>query len=128
MIRVMHGVLVTPTFERQAAEAGLSEEDILQIATWLARHPTGGSLMAGTGGARKVRFARQGKGKSGGFRTIHYYAGEDVLLFLLVLVDKSERANLSKAERNELAKILPRIAEAYRAGRLANAAKMMRTP
>lgn len=120
----MHGVLATPIFERQAAEAGLSEEDILRIATWLARHPTGGSLMAGTGGARKVRFARQGKGKSGGFRTIHYYAGDDVPLFLLALVDKSDRANLSKAERNELAKILPRIAEAYRAGRLANVAKM----
>jgi hypothetical protein len=33
------------------------------------------------------------------------------------LIDKRERANLSKAERNELAEILPGIAAAYREGR-----------
>ena len=36
-------------------------------------------------------------------------------LFLLALIDKGKRANLSKAERNVLAKVLPKIAEAYRA-------------
>ncbi len=37
-------------------------------------------------------------------------------MFLLALVDKGQRANLSKAERNELVDVLPRIAEVYRAG------------
>jgi hypothetical protein len=36
---------------------------------------------------------------------------------LLALVDKRERANLSKAERTKLATILPKIAAAYREGR-----------
>lgn len=112
----MHSVLITSTFERQAAAAGLNGDEIIEIAAWLADHPTAGAIMAGTGGARKVRFAREGRGKSGGYRTIHYFAGDDVPLFLLALVDKTEKGNLSKAERNELAKILPKIAEAYRAG------------
>jgi hypothetical protein len=113
----MQTVLLTPTFERQAKAAGLSEDDIAAIASSLAADPLAGDLIAGTSGARKVRFARSGSGKSGGFRTIHYFGGDDVPIFLLALVDKRKRANLSKAERNELAEILPRIATAYREGR-----------
>jgi hypothetical protein len=100
----MHGVLFTPTFERHARDAGLDEDEIIAIASWLAENPLAGDLMQGAGGARKVRFAREGKGKSGGYRTIHYYGGDDVPLFLLALIDK----------RNELAKLLPRIGKAYR--------------
>ncbi len=86
------------------------------MAAFLGANPLAGDLISGTGGARKVRFARKGAGKSGGYRTIHYYAGDDVPLFLLALVDKADRANLSKAERNALASVLPEIAEAYRSG------------
>jgi hypothetical protein len=110
----MHGVLFTPTFERHARDAGLDEDEIIAIASWLAENPHAGDLMQGAGGARKVRFAREGKGKSGGYRTIHYYGGDDVPLFLLALIDKGARGNLSIAERNELAKLLPRIGKAYR--------------
>jgi hypothetical protein len=56
----------------------------------------------------------KGKGKSGGYRTIHYFGGDDVPLFLLALVVKGQRANISAAERNELVKLLPRIVESYR--------------
>ncbi|MBB6307148.1 hypothetical protein [Xanthobacter tagetidis] len=37
-------------------------------------------------------------------------------VFLLALVDKGARGSLSKAERDELSKVLPQIAAAYRAG------------
>ncbi len=107
-------VPLTPTFERQAKAAGLSEDDIAAIASALASDPLAGDVIAGTGGARKVRFSRSGSGKSGGFRTVHCFGGDDVPIFLLALIDKRERANLSKAERNELAAILPKIAAAYR--------------
>jgi hypothetical protein len=115
--RSMQTVLLTPTFELQAKAAGLSEDDIAAIASSLAADPLAGDLIAGTGGARKVRFARTGFGKSGGYRTVHYFGGDDVPIFLLALIDKRKRANLSKAERNELAEILPMIAAAYREGR-----------
>lgn len=112
----MHGVLTTPTFEADAAGAGLSDEAIAAMVAWLAANPLAGEPMQGTGGARKVRFAGRGKGKSGGYRTIHYYGGDDVPLFLLALVDKGERANLSKAQRNALAAELAGLAEDYRSG------------
>ncbi len=73
--------------------------------------------MVGTGGARKLRHAGRGGGKSGGYRTIHYFGGNDVPIFLLALIDKGEKANLTKAERNQLAGLLPNIVEVYRAGK-----------
>ena len=96
----MPTVLTTPTFDRQARAAGLTDDELAAIASGLAAEPGAGELMVGTGG----------------YRTIHYFGGEDVPVFLLALVDKGSRANLSKAERNALAAVLPRLADAYRAG------------
>jgi hypothetical protein len=110
----MHSVLLTSTFERHAKAARLSEQELEDIVMWLAENPQSGDLIPGTGGARKVRFARPGSGKSGGYRTIHFFGGDDVPLFLLALVSKGQRADLSQAERNDLASVLPKIAEAYR--------------
>lgn len=112
----MHGVLTTPVFEADAASAGLSDDEVLEMVSWLALNPLAGAIMPGTGGARKVRFAGKGKGKSGGFRTIHYYGGEEIPLFLLALIDKGERDNLSKAERNALAAEFRHLASDYRSG------------
>lgn len=113
----MHAVLLTPTFEKQAERAGLSDAEIQEIVSFLAANPMAGNVIKGSGGARKVRFARSGIGKSGGYRTIHYFAGEDVPLFLLGLIDKRKSANLSKEELNALSALLGRIAEAYRKGK-----------
>lgn len=112
----MQTVLTTSTFDRQARAAGLSDDEVAAIASAIGAEPLSGDLMQGTGGARKLRFPRPGAGKSGGFRTVHYFGGEDVPVFLLAVIDKGQRANLSKVERNELAAVLPRIADAYRAG------------
>ncbi len=35
------------------------------MSAWLSENPQAGDVMSGTGGARKVRFAGKGKGKSG---------------------------------------------------------------
>lgn len=110
----MQSVVLTSVFERQAKAAGLTDDAMQDVVVAVAGDPLGGDLMVGTGGARKMRHARPGSGKSGGYRTIHYWAGPDVPIFLLSLIDKGQRANLSKAELNELAKVLPRIAGQYR--------------
>jgi len=58
-----------------------------------------------------LRHASPGGGKNGGYRTIHYYAATDVLVFLLA-VYKGTIANLTKSERKALSTLLQRIAEA----------------
>lgn len=69
--------------------------------------------MEGTGGIRKLRWKKEGSGKSGGVRVIYYYHNQHYPLFLLTVFGKSEKVNLSKAERNELAKLIRRLIESY---------------
>ena len=110
----MQAVIQTPTFLAQAKRCGLSDDELQEIIAMIAADPEAGSIMAGTGGARKLRHAREGQGKSGGFRTIHYFGGGDIPVFALAIYGKNEMDNLSKAGRNELARVLPTLANAYR--------------
>jgi hypothetical protein len=56
------------------------------------------------------------EGKSGGYRVITYYAGDDMPLFLLTVFSKGERSDLSQADRNGLRVILGELAAVYRKG------------
>lgn len=111
---LMQTVLLTPTFLRQASAAGVDEEELQEIVTAIATEPLSGDLMVGTGGARKLRHTGHGKGKSGGYRTIHYFGGEDIPVFLLAVYGKNQKSTLSMTEKNELARLLPQIGKAYR--------------
>jgi hypothetical protein len=50
-------------------------------------------------------------GKSGGVRVIYYYHRPDHPVYLLEIFGKNEKANLSRAERNALAKVVIAIKE-----------------
>ena len=112
----MQSVIETPVYLADAKDAGMDADERAAIVLYLSANPFAGDMMAGTGGARKFRFKRPGAGKSGGYRIVFYYAGEDVPLFLLNVFIKGDRANLSKAEQNALRAILSRMAETYRGG------------
>ncbi len=111
----MHTVIETPAFLASARDEGLGDDERLRIVTYLAHNPEAGDLMPGTGGARKVRFAGRGKGKSGGYRVVTFYGGEDIPLFLLDVYGKDTQANLSQAERNALRKLLTDLPKVWRA-------------
>ncbi|HEY8612369.1 MAG TPA: type II toxin-antitoxin system RelE/ParE family toxin [Roseomonas sp.] len=110
----MQSVVETRAFQIDAKAAGMNADEVFALISYLAATPDAGEVMVGTGGARKLRWRRPGSGKSGGYRIITFYAGRDVPVFLLNAFTKGERANLSQAERNTLAAILPRLADAYR--------------
>ncbi len=112
----LHTVIETPTYLRQCKETGVTEAERLAIVDVIAADPQAGSVIKGTGGARKVRIAREGKGKSGGYRVITFYADAETPVFLLSILSKGQRADLSQAERNALRTILGKIAGAYREG------------
>ncbi len=111
----MHTVIETPSFLADCRNAGLSDDEMSSIVAAISTDPTAGDLIPGTGGARKLRVAGRGKGKSGGYRTVSYFAGGDIPVLLLALISKGERADLSQAERNELRKELAGYARDYRA-------------
>jgi hypothetical protein len=113
---IVQSVVETPIYVADAKDAGMDAEEREAIVLYLSVNPFAGDMMAGTGGARKFRFKRPGMGKSGGYRIIFYYAGEDVPIFLLNVFTKGDRANLSKAEQNTLRAMLSSMAETYRKG------------
>jgi hypothetical protein len=112
----VHGTVQTPNFLADAKAAGVSEYELEDIVSTIAANPETGDLIPGTGGARKLRFPGRGKGKSGGYRIITYFCGVDAPVFLLALISKGRRADLTQAERNDLRIALAGLADDYRAG------------
>jgi hypothetical protein len=110
----MQTVLETHVYKRHAEAVGLLEDERHAITMLIAANPDIGDLIPGTGGARKVRVAGKGKGKSGGYRVVTYYAAPDVPVFLLDIYAKGEKINLTKAEKNELRTTLATVADDYR--------------
>jgi len=105
-------VAESPEFSRRAQHL-LTEEEIDELIEFLASHPQAGAIVQGTGGVRKLRWAREGKGKSGGTRVIYYFHNETIPLFLLTIYGKNQKDNLSKSERNQLAKLVKVLVETY---------------
>lgn len=112
----MHTVVETPMYLR-AAEAIFNETDRERIVCAIAAAPESGDLMPGTGGYRKLRFARPGMGKRGGARVVYLHGGEDMPIFLITVYVKSEKGNLSKAEQKALAKMAKSFFADYRGTR-----------
>ena len=78
-------------------------------------NPKRGDVIQGTNGARKARIAdrKHGRGKSGAFRYIYVYLENAETIYLLVFFGKNEKDNVSKGERNELAKLVKQLKDTY---------------
>jgi hypothetical protein len=127
ILAAVYTVVETPTYLNQAKRAGVSDEELNAIAMHIAADPACGDLIPGTGGARKVRFAATGRGKRGGYRIIHFFAADDVPVFLLAILSKGQRADLTQGEKNDLRKILGGLADDYRSAVRENAKRPRRT-
>jgi hypothetical protein len=99
---LLQGIAELPTYIRLADKL-LSSKERQDLISYLAERPKAGDIMEGTGGVRKLRWRRGGQGKSGGVRAIYYYHDDLMPLYLLTLFAKGDKANLTRAERNELA-------------------------
>jgi hypothetical protein len=112
----MHSVVETTDYLADAKTAGMSEEERTEVILFLSENPTAGDEIRGTGGARKIRFAKRGKGKRGGYRIITFYSGIDIPVFLMSVFVKNQKSDLTQAERNELKQELKMFVEEYRKG------------
>jgi hypothetical protein len=110
----MQGVVETKEYLRRARQCGMSDQEREEIINFIAGNPLAGDEISGTGGGRKVRFARPGKGKSGGYRIITFFSGQNIPVFLLTVFAKNEKANISQADKNALRKALGAMVETYK--------------
>jgi hypothetical protein len=106
----MRTVAETPEYLHRADKV-LTDSERGDVVDYLAAHPKAGDLMQGTGGVRKLRWARAGRGKSGGVRVIYYFHSEAMPLYVPTVFANNERANLTKAERNDLADLVETLVD-----------------
>ena len=95
-----------PSFRSEWKAMGLTDAELLRLQQELLANPTVGSVMQSTGGVRKMRFSFEHGGKSGGVRVIYIDFLVYEKIYLLTAYPKSEKDNLTKAERNELKKLV----------------------
>jgi len=93
----------TPIFTRQVQDA-VSEDQYRDLQDELRKHPDAGSKIKGSGGLRKLRWAIEGQGKSGGVRVIYYWIAAQDRIFMLYMYLKSKQADLSPEQIKVLKK------------------------
>jgi hypothetical protein len=102
----MYTVIESETFTKEA-DALWADDERGEFFAWLALNPGAGDVIPGSGGCRKVRWARRGMGKRGGVRAVYLNQLPDGVIYLLAIYAKAVRGNIP-------AHILKSIAEAIK--------------
>ena len=95
-------VVSSPVIEARN-NTGLSQS---QFAAFIAEDPLAGVVVRDSGGIRKVRWSREGSGKSGGVRVIYFTRLAEGEVVLLTLYAKSKTDNLTGAKLKEIRRAL----------------------
>lgn len=98
-------IIETRAFTRRI-DALLSPDEYRELQLELVARPLSGSVIPGTGGLRKLRWAAAGRGKRSGLRVIYYYAASPVQILLLFVFAKNERSDLTSSQRERLRAIV----------------------
>jgi hypothetical protein len=105
-------VVETAEFLRHATKL-MADSDREELVAFVGANPEVGQIIQGTGGVRKTRWAREGMGRRGGTRVVYYYHNERLPLFLLSAYAKNRKANISKAERNAMKRLIQILVAGY---------------
>jgi len=113
---VIAEIVSLSAYESQVS-ALLNEEEQMAMEFFIACAPEVHPVIPGSGGFRKARWARQGKGKSGGFRVVYFFLVEPRRIYMAAIYAKSQRENLSASDQNVLVKLAAQIKKTAKGGR-----------
>lgn len=97
----------TSIFTRRISEL-MSDEEYRALQEALVNRPDMGAIIQGTGGLRKVRWKLEGRGKSGGVRSIYYWMRADDHIYMLYAYPKNEQEDLTPEQKKTLKTIVER--------------------
>ncbi|PCI37834.1 MAG: hypothetical protein COB46_12825 [Rhodospirillaceae bacterium] len=101
-------MFTTKVYER-AIRKMITPESRKEMEATVATDPTAGSVISGTGGIRKIRWAGSGRGKRGGIRTIYFYHAGPQSIYLLTAYAKSAQEDLSPSDKKAWTKLVTAI-------------------
>ena len=110
---LMITVAETESFQKKISKL-LSIEEKENLISYLSEQPKAGDLIQGTGGIRKLRWAKGAKGKSGGVRVIYFFHSEIMPLYLLAVFGKNEKTNITAEEKDYLSKAVKELVSYWR--------------
>jgi len=101
----------TAIFDEDWKEAGLNDDDLRELERILLNNPQVGDVIPHLSGARKVRFAAKGRGKSGGVRVVYVDVVLHEHIYLLLAYPKNVQVDLTPEQKRTLNKIITAIKE-----------------
>jgi hypothetical protein len=110
-------VVELTSFLRSSVTAGLGDAEKAELVDFLARNTLSGVLIQGTGGLRKLRWARPGSGKSGGYRTIYYFHDFEAPLYAILVYGKGKQGDLTPEQRKSASAVVAEIKRTIRDSR-----------
>ncbi|ALG66454.1 type II toxin-antitoxin system RelE/ParE family toxin [Beggiatoa leptomitoformis] len=99
-------VIIEPPIFTKLIKALMSDDEYKDLQEALINRPERGVLIKNSGGLRKIRWALEGRGKSGGVRIIYYWMSQDNQLYMLLVYPKNEQDNLTDAQIASLKQIV----------------------
>ena len=66
-------------------------------------------MISGTGGIRKARWGRPGRGKRAGVRVIYYFASTAGTIYMLDIYAKNQKSDLTPDDKRELRRIVEEL-------------------
>jgi hypothetical protein len=102
-----------PGFTRAWTSLGLSDSDLTTLQIAILDGPNRHPVVPGTGGLRKIRFARpgEGRGKSGSYRACYACFLDNGVVVLAMVYGKGEQPDLTVAQRRSISAVLKLISE-----------------
>ena len=82
----------------------LSDDDYSELQQFMLQNPEAGRLVSGSGGVRKLRWARPGGGRRGGLRIIYFVRYRPNEFWMLTMYAKAKVENVPAHILRELRK------------------------
>lgn len=103
------------TFASKWSKLKLTDEDLRSLEEMLIANPEAGSVIPGTGGLRKIRFAPPSwhVGKRGASRVIYAFIVRGQAVYLFTLYGKNEQSDLTSDEKKIFRQVLERLRQQY---------------
>jgi len=98
----------TSGYQKRVAKI-LRVEEREAMELHVAENPEIHPVVAGTGGVRKARWGRQGKGKRGGVRVIYFYRSTADVVYFLDIYAKAVKEDLTPADKQQLREMVNRL-------------------
>jgi mRNA-degrading endonuclease RelE of RelBE toxin-antitoxin system len=95
----------TPVFT-DLVERELDDEAYRALQLTLLLRPEQGTVIPGSGGLRKIRWAVEGRGKRGGMRIIYFWEKTKGTCYMLFLYRKKQQGDLTAAQIRTLARVV----------------------